>query len=269
MANEPTRDRPQRPYILVTNDDGIEAIGLWHLAEALLPFADVMISAPAFNQSGTGTALNLHSDLQTERAHSRLDGVDAFQANGTPADAVGIGLRQHAKPRRVHMIVAGVNPGANMGRDAIHSGTVGAAMQGHHRSMPSVAVSLASTDEKHLPDAAAVGARIAATLWASGQSQFLNVNVPDLPLAELTQMQVTRMAQASTERIVEEKDEHGMIRRRLEYRDDPRVREGTDAWAVRNGIVSVTPIHTDLTAHHEMDNALALFGEGFSLPAAD
>jgi 5'-nucleotidase len=263
MANEFSGQRPQRPYILVTNDDGIEAIGLWHLAEALLPFADVMISAPAYNQSGTGTAISLHSDLQTERVQSRLTGVDAFQTNGTPADAVGIGLRQHAKPRRVQMIVAGVNPGANMGRDAIHSGTVGAAMQGHHRGMPSVAVSLASTDEKHLPDAATIGAHVTASLWTSGLAQFLNVNVPDLPLAELSQIQVSRMAQASTERLVEEKDERGVILRRLEYREDPRVRQGTDAWAVRNGIVSITPIHTDLTAHHQMDEAAALFGEDF------
>ena len=269
MPKEPRSERPERPYILLTNDDGIEAIGLWHLAEALLSFADVMISAPAVNQSGTGTALNLRSDILTERARSRIEGVAAFQSHSTPADSVGIGLRQHAKPRRVHMIVAGVNPGANMGRDAIHSGTVGAAMQGHHRGMPSVAVSLASAEETHLADAAAVGARVVATLWASGQSQFLNVNVPNLPLAELTQMQVTRMAQASVERMIEEQDERGVIRRRLEHRDDYRVSEGTDAWAVRNGIVSVTPIHTDLTAHHDMDNALALFGEGFSLPAAD
>ncbi len=260
-----TTERPERPYILVTNDDGIEADGLWHLAEALLEFGDVMVAAPAFQQSGMGTAFTLHRDLQSERAHSRIEGVDAFQISGTPADAVTIGLRQHAKPRRVHMIVSGVNPGANMGRDAIHSGTIGAAMQGHHRGLPSLAVSLASIEEEFLKDAAIVGARVAKTLWASGKPSFLNVNVPAKPLAELTDLQVTRMAQASVERLVEEKDASGMIHRRLEYRDDYRVREGTDAWAIRNGIISVTPIDTDMTAHHGLDGTLALFSEGFSI----
>jgi 5'-nucleotidase len=258
-------ERPDRPYILVSNDDGIDADGLWFLAEALLEVGDVMVCAPAFQQSGMGTAFTLHRGLETERARSRLDGVNAFQVSGTPGDAVTLGLRRHSKPRRVHMIVSGVNPGANMGRDAIHSGTVGAAMQGHHRNLPALAVSLASVDEQYLKDTAIVGARIAAQLWASGESAFLNVNVPAQPLAELTKIQVTRMAQASTEKLIEEPDANGIIQRRLEYRDDYRVHEGTDAWAVRNGIVSVTPIDTDMTAHHGLDGTLALFADGFSL----
>lgn len=259
-------DHPDRPYILVTNDDGIEADGLWLLAGALRSVGDVLVSAPAFQQSGTGTAFTLHRELQTERAHSRIDGIDAYQVNGTPADAVSIGLRRHAKPRRIHMIVSGVNPGANMGRDAIHSGTVGAAMQGHHRGLPSVAVSLASVEPDHLPAAAAIGAEVVRALWASGRNAFLNVNVPPRPIEELTDIEVTRMAQTSIEKLIEETDAQGMIHRRLVYRDDYRVKQGTDAWAVRNGIVSVTPIHTDLTAHHLLDDALNLFSEGFTLP---
>lgn len=242
----------ERPLVLVTNDDGIEADGLWLLAEALLADADVMIAAPAFQQSGSGTAFTLHRELQAERAHSRLEGVDAWQINGTPGDAVVVGLRRYA-PRRVKAIVSGVNPGANLGRDAIHSGTVGAAMQGHHRGMPSVAVSLASIEPQHLADAAAVGARITKTLLDSGEAQFLNVNVPPRPLAELQDVRVTTMALLSVERLLEEIDDQGVIHRRVVYRDDVELPEHTDAWAVRQGYVSVTPIGTDLTAHHALD----------------
>jgi 5'-nucleotidase len=263
-----TTERPDRPFILVTNDDGIEADGIWYLAEALLEVGDVMICAPAFQQSGTGTSFTFNRDLQSERAQSRVEAIDAYQVDGTPGDAVTVGLRQYAKPRRVHMIVAGLNPGANLGRDAIHSGTVGGAMQGHHRGLPSLAVSLASMEFDHMPAAAAVGARIAGRLWDSGNAAFLNVNIPNRPLSELNDLQVTRMAQTSVQSLIEEVDESGRITRRLVHRDDFRVQEGTDAWAVRNGIISVTPIHTDLTAHHVLDSTLALFSEGFSLPSA-
>ncbi|MXY85265.1 MAG: 5'/3'-nucleotidase SurE, partial [Chloroflexi bacterium] len=105
-----------RPLVLATNDDGIEAPGLWHLAEAVLDFADVLVVAPAFNQSGMSASVTLRQDLETERAHSLLDGVDAWQVNGTPTDAVLHGIR-HLAPRHIDMIVSGVNPGPNVGRD--------------------------------------------------------------------------------------------------------------------------------------------------------
>ena len=170
----------QQPLILVTNDDGIEADGLWHLAEALRGIAEIMVAAPAVQHSGAGAAFTLYRQLQSERAHSRVAGIDAWQISGTPVDAVPIGLRQHA-PRRVAMIVAGVNPGPNLGTDLIYSGTVGAAMQGYQQGLPALAVSLASHEPAHLPAAAAVGARLAKALLAAGEPLLLNVNVPARP----------------------------------------------------------------------------------------
>ena len=87
-----TTERPHRPFILVTNDDGIEADGIWYLAEALLEVGDVMICAPAFQQSGTGTSFTLHRDLHSERVQSRVEAIDAYQVDGTPGDAVTVGI---------------------------------------------------------------------------------------------------------------------------------------------------------------------------------
>lgn len=244
----------QQPLILVTNDDGIEAAGLWHLAEALRGIAEIMVAAPAVQHSGAGAAFTLYRQLQSERAHSRVAGIDAWQISGTPVDAVLIGLRQHA-PRRVAMIVAGVNPGPNLGTDLIYSGTVGAAMQGYQQGLPALAISLASHEPAHLPAAAAVGARLAKALLAAGEPLLLNVNVPARPLEELSETRITVAAPHGAERLIDERTADGMIQRRLEDRDTPPAPEGTDLWAVQHGYVSVTPLHTDLTAHHALDAA--------------
>ena len=238
----------ERPLILVTNDDGIHAEGLWHLAEALQEHGEVMIVAPAFNQSGMSAAFTLHRDLEAEPAHSRFDDIPAWQVSGTPTDAVVHGLRNFA-PRHVSMIVSGVNPGPNVGREILHSGTVMSAMQGYLRRLPSVAVSLASFEEQHLHDAAIIGARIAGRLLRSGELQFLNVNVPDRPLAELEGIRVAAMADLAVSRVLDISDDHGAVRRKLEWRLDTAIPAGTDVAAIIEGAVAVTPLANDLTQY--------------------
>ena len=257
-------DINERPLVLATNDDGIEAPGLWRLAEAVSAFADVMVVAPAFNQSGMSAAFTLREELEAERAHSQLDGVDAWQVNGTPTDAVVHGLR-HFAPRRVAMIVSGVNPGPNVGRDILHSGTVMSAMQGYLRGLPSVAVSLWSFQETHLRDAAVIGGRVARRLLESGQVQFLNVNAPDRPLTECTGVRVAPVADVSPSRVVESTDEHGATLRRLVLRPDANVKPGTDVAAILDGAVTVTPLHNDLTFHARLDEAARVLGDADAL----
>ncbi|MCY3922928.1 MAG: 5'/3'-nucleotidase SurE [Chloroflexi bacterium] len=249
----------ERPLVLATNDDGIEAPGLWHLAEAVFEFADVLVVAPAFNQSGMSASVTLRQDLETERAHSLLDGVDAFQVNGTPTDAVLHGIR-HLAPRHIDMIVSGVNPGPNVGRDILHSGTVMAAMQGYLRNLPSVAASLWSFDEDHLRDAAIVAARIARRLLESGQIQFLNVNAPDRSISEFAGVRVVRVADVSPSRVIDRTDEHGKTHRQLVLRPDARVAPDTDVAAIIEGAVTVTPLHNDLTFHAMLGDAATIVG---------
>ena len=242
----------ERPLILVCNDDGIDADGLWHLAEAVAEYGEVMVVAPAFNQSGMSAAFTLHRDLASERAHSRIDGVDAWQVSGTPADAVVLGLRRHA-PRHVDMIVSGVNPGPNVGRDILHSGTVMAAMQGYVRGLPSVAVSSASLGGGHLDVAARIGADVAGWLLARGAAQLLNVNVPNLPRAEISGVEVTHTGDISLDRVVDFMEPDGSIRRQLVRREDVELPAGTDVAAIISGAVSITPLHNDITAHAALE----------------
>ena len=254
----------ERPLVLATNDDGIEAPGLWHLAEAVLPFADVIVVAPAFNQSGMSAAFTLRQELESERAHSQLDGVDAWQVNGTPTDAVLHGIR-HLAPRHIDMIVSGVNPGPNVGRDILHSGTVMAAMQGYLRNLPTVAASLWSFEEDHLRDAAIVAGRIARRLLESGQVQFLNVNAPDRSIDQFQDIRVARVADLSPSRVIDRTDDHGATRRQLTLRPGIEVAPDTDVATVIDGAVSVTPLHNDLTFHQKLADAASIIGDADAL----
>ncbi len=254
----------QRPLVLATNDDGIEAPGLWRLAEAVSEFADVLVVAPAFNQSGMSAAFTLRQELEAERAHSQIDGIDAYQVNGTPTDAVLHGIR-HLAPRHIDMIVSGVNPGPNVGRDILHSGTVMAAMQGYLRRLPSVAASLWSFEEEHLRDAAIVAGRIARRLLESGEIQFLNVNAPDLPLAQFTGIRVTPVADVSPSRVIDRIDEQGATHRQLVLRPGAEIAPDTDVAAILEGSVTVTPLHNDLTFHAKLADAANVLGDADAL----
>lgn len=243
------------PLILVTNDDGIDSDGIWHLADAMRRIGDVVVCAPVQEHSGAGAAKSMEMEsLESGPASSRLDGVDAWQVRGTPNDSVFVGFERHA-PRRPALVVSGVNPGMNLARNSIHSGTIGAAIEGLHRRVPALAVSAGSEREESLASAARVGARVAAELLRSGQSLLLNVNVPDHPEVELAATRITTIANTVIKRISETSGPDGVPRREVEYLDETATDEGTDVWTVRQGQVSVTPLSSNLTAFDLLDTA--------------
>ena len=236
-----------RPLIVVSNDDGIDADGIWHLAAAMRQVGDVVICAPAAEHSGVGAAMTMGDAIQSESVLSRIEGVEAFRIHGTPNDAVRAAFNRHT-PRRPSLVVSGVNPGMNLARNSIHSGTIGAAIEGLYRRVPTLAVSAGTDRDASLAAAARVGARIAADLLASGESLLLNVNVPDHPDVELAATRITTIANTIIKRITETTTADGLPRREVEYLDESATQEGTDVWTVRQGQVSVTPISSNLTA---------------------
>jgi len=240
MKGEPLR-------ILATNDDGIEAPGLWRLAEAMADVGRVLVVAPADNQSGAGTAATYRRDIGVRSVESPLPHSKAYAVDGTPADCVIVGLR-HLKEGRIGLIAAGINLGPNMGNEILLSGTVGAALQGGFRGLSSLAVSLQprSDVEPEWATAQAVARSLADGSLEDGL--FLNVNVPSLPLAELKGLAMTRVASGGYLRLVEQRD--GPRAERLSRRLEPDLRhaeEGTDIWAVDRGFVSVSPLRATLT----------------------
>ncbi len=246
-------------HILVTNDDGIEAPGLWKLAEAMAEFGRVMIVAPATEASGAGTMVTYRSELQVVEVPERIPGVKAYKVDGTPADCVLIGLRK-LKQGWISILAAGINPGANLGADFFLSGTCGAALMGAFRNVTSIAFSqdLLPTDEgaanPHWETSAAV-ARMVVRRIDEGkipEGSFLNVNMPARPLNEVEGVAITRVAPGGYVHLSEKGDGiHEKLERTLVV-DLRHAHEGTDIRAVVDGYVSISPLDTALTheEHH-------------------
>jgi 5'-nucleotidase len=237
--------------ILVTNDDGVRSEGIHALAKALEQLGDVIVVAPQTEASAIGHALTLRRPLRMELLS---DGV--YEVDGTPTDCVNIAITQLYKPLGVmpDVVVSGINKGYNLGDDITYSGTVAGALEGALLGIPSVAVSLERTmDEFDFTAAASAGALVAGVVLKSGLSPrtFLNVNVPS---GQPKGLRVTFQAKRNHITVVAE-------------RMDPRnkkyywIEEGEDSWephdrsdyqAVKDGFISVTPLHPDMTAYAEL-----------------
>ena len=244
--------------ILVTNDDGIEAPGLWKLAEAMAEIGEVLLVAPSAEASGSGTMVTYRRDLQVQQVPERVSGVKAYMVDGTPADCVLIGLRR-LKEGRISVVAAGINAGPNLGVDLLLSGTCGAAMMGAFRHLTSIAISLDMTPvaegepepEPHWQTAESVARLLARTIEAGGlpDGAFLNVNVPALPLDEVRGVAVTRVAPGGYMHLAEQGDG---LTERLERQIVPDTRHahpGTDIRATLDGYVSISPL--DMALVHE------------------
>ena len=241
-------------HILVTNDDGIEAPGLWKLAEVMAEFGRVMVVAPASEASGSGTMVTYRSDLQVQPVPERIPGVKAYKVFGTPADCVLIGLRR-LKEGWISVIAAGINPGVNLGVDFFLSGTCGAALMGAFRNVTSIAISQElELSEDGVGEPQWGAAQAATRLLARGiedglvpEGAFLNVNVPARPLEEIEGVAITRVAPGGYVHLSETGDGiHERLERELVV-DTRHAHPGTDIRAVLDGYVSISPLDTKLT----------------------
>jgi 5'-nucleotidase len=233
------------PILLVTNDDGVHAAGLAALARALDDLGEVWVLAPEREQSACGHALTLHRPLRVEPVRERW-----FAVNGTPSDCVNLGVLGFL-PERPVLVASGINHGTNLGDDVTYSGTVSAAMEGLLLGVPSIAVSLVSGGD--FDEAGRAARLVAARVLVEGLSPktLLNVNVPAVAARGI---RVTRLGhRVYSGKVVEQTDPRG----RTHYwigGGEPAwdLLEGSDMEAVNEGLVSVTPVHLDLTSHRAL-----------------
>ena len=239
--------------ILISNDDGYQAPGIQALAAEFQTIASqVFIVAPEKNRSGASSSLTLETPL---RAYPFGDGN--YYVDGTPTDCVHLAITGLLKDEP-DIVVSGINHGANLGDDVVYSGTVAAAIEGRFLGLPALAVSLAGHEARHFHSAARVARQLVLELreQTTPADLILNVNVPDLPLEEIQGLQVTRLGNRhKSEPVIKAEDPRG----KPIYWIGPAGPEadagpGTDFWAVKNGFVSVTPIHIDLTQHKMLDS---------------
>jgi 5'-nucleotidase len=238
-------------HILISNDDGYLSEGIATLAAHLSEIADITVVAPERNRSGASNSLTLDRPLSVREAKNGF-----FYINGTPTDCVHIALTGLIA-EMPDLVISGINDGANMGDDTIYSGTVAAAMEGYLLNIPSIAISMSQHDATHFETAAKVAVELVQHYIKNPlkDAVLLNVNVPDVPYAELRGRVVTRLGKRhKAEPVIQERTPRGEKIYWIGAAGQPNDGgEGTDFYAVANYQVSITPIHADLTKHEQLD----------------
>ncbi|MBD8598016.1 5'/3'-nucleotidase SurE [Pseudomonas sp. W2Oct36] len=247
--------------ILISNDDGVMAPGLVALHGALAGYAECVVIAPDQDKSGASSSLTLDRPLHP---HTLDNGF--ISLNGTPTDCVHLGLNG-LLPDQPDMVVSGINLGANLGDDVLYSGTVAAALEGRFLQRPSFAFSFLSRQVDNL----ATAAHFARLLVEAHERldlpprTVLNVNIPNLPLAHVRGIQLTRLGHrtraAAPVRVVDPRGKAGYWIAAAGDAEDGG--PGTDFHAVMQGYVSITPLQLDRT-YQDGFNSLNAWLEGMA-----
>ena len=241
--------------ILISNDDGIVASGIRALVEALAVENEVYVVAPDRERSAAGHSLTLHSPIRVEELDPKLGAKRNWVTTGTPGDCVKLGLNgilsENEKP---DVIITGINHGPNLGVDIFYSGTVSCAMEGAILGYPAIAMSLASLNYE--PDSFNLAANFIAKFLPRimkvdlPERTLLNINVPALDPEDIAGIAVTELGSR-------------MFTDEYERRVDPRGKiyywmagqliqndqhDGTDINAIRNNMISITPITFDISS---------------------
>jgi 5'-nucleotidase len=237
--------------ILVSNDDGVHAPGIHALAKEIASIGDIVVVAPDRNRSGASHSLTLTRPLQIRQLDNGYYSVD-----GTPTDCVHLALTGFLE-MSMDVVVSGINQGANLGDDVHYSGTVAAAMEGRYLGFPALAFSIVGDNIKHYDTAAIIARQLVLNLHTTmlPSQTILNVNIPDLPIAEIKGLHVTRLGtRHGAEPTIKDYDPRG---RPIYWIGPPGLAAdagpGTDFYAVSQGFVSITPLHIDMTQYKVFD----------------
>ena len=248
--------------ILVTNDDGINAPGIRALAKAMATLGEVWVVAPEKTQNAVGRAMTLHKPLRLRQMRPRW-----YAVNGTPADCVTLAVCNLLETTVPALVVSGINKGWNLGDDVTNSGTVAGALEGMLHGIPSMAVSLEDCSRASYAVAANYAVQLAERILKSGlpEGTILNVNVPGLKKETIAGIQFTSLSQRRYHKpVVEKMDPRGgsyfwIAGERISWAR----KEPSDHNAVAKNMVSVTPLHLDLTDYEAL-NSLKNWGKGLS-----
>ena len=233
---------PQAYRILLTNDDGVRAPGIFALAQALQGVGEVTIVAPATNQSGKGHSITIEDPIYVDAVTLPGD-LQATSVAGTPATAVKVALGVLLK-QKPDLVISGINRGWNVAAAAYISGTVGAAREAALAGLPAIAASLSSEESNYGPAAQIVRQVVdVARKVGLERGAFLNVNIPPGTAAAIKGIQLTRQsALTGIERFEEQRTPQGRRYFWNVWNEPTGDVEGTDVWALEHGYVAVTPL---------------------------
>jgi len=236
--------------ILISNDDGIGAIGIKELVKAMSTCGDVYVVAPDTQRSASSHALSLRGELTIKEVP--FEGAKlALECNGTPADCVKLGLdllkRQGIK---MDVVYSGINLGANLGTDTMYSGTVSAAAEGLMEGVPAVAVSVCSHFATNFEAACKLAVDILPMAMESlGKVGVISINTPDVPIEEIKGVKIARLGTVEYDQWFEETGrKDGVVS--YKYTGEPLEKgnheEDLDVKLIRDGYATISAIKYDL-----------------------
>jgi 5'-nucleotidase len=238
--------------ILISNDDGAFNPALWAMVEAVKDLGDVIVSAPDRDRSGVGASLTLNDPLRAKPINAPVSGVEAWAVEGTPGDAVILGIRELSK-EPVDLLLSGMNPGNNVGADLTVSGTIGGGLQGYLNGVATAAISVGLTVDAGSSVVGAAVHDLAKSMLQhvadGGPKPFLNVNFPKLSDGPYSGAMLARPSQripGASETVETEKRGVRTIfwihRPPSALNETSQGEPDTDVWAMRNSWVSLTPL---------------------------
>jgi 5'-nucleotidase len=245
----------QKPLILVTNDDGVHALGIYALYQSMGELGDAVVVAPESERSAVGHALTISDPLRVWEVDRYGDNF-GYAVNGTPADCVKLAVKA-ILDRKPDLVVSGINQGPNTAINIIYSGTVSAATEGTLMGVPSIAFSLTSFRRREFSYAARFARHLAGKVLEQGlpAGTLLNVNIPALSEKEIEGVKITRQGKGRYEEYFEKRVDpmnrnyYWLAGKKLQLDHDSDV----DDVAVMEKYIAVTPIQFDLTDYRAID----------------
>ena len=244
----------ERPLILVTNDDGINAPGIRTLISIMKDIGDIVVVAPDSPQSGMGHAITINSTLHSSRITPKDSEITEFSCSGTPADCVKLAINE-LMPRKPDLCVSGINHGSNSSINVIYSGTMSAAIEAGIEGVPAIGFSLLdyrwNADFEQSKNFVSM---ITLNALNNGipKGVVLNVNIPSVRKSDIKGVKICRQAMAYwIEEFDKRKNPFGQEYYWLTGKFiNEDLGEDTDEWALNNNFISIVPVKFDLTAHH-------------------
>lgn len=247
----------EKPFILISNDDGVHAKGLAALIDVAKKFGKVMVVAPEKGESGMSHAITMKQPLRLVK-HKEEEDLQIFSTSGTPVDSVKIALNQLVD-RKPDLLLSGINHGSNASISVIYSGTMGAAREGCLNGVPSIGFSLLNHDKD--ADFSMVSHFLPLIIEEAlkqkiADQSFLNINFPDISIEAVKGIKVCRKTKGVWKEEYEKRtDPHGGEYYWLTgaFNNFEPLAEDTDEWALANNYIAIVPTQIDSTSYQELE----------------
>jgi 5'-nucleotidase len=258
----------KKPTFLLTNDDGIQAPGLKYLWKALKDHSDLLVAAPASEQSGVGLALTLREPLHIEQIVWH-DQSSAWQISGTPADCVRLATSVISE-KKPDIVLSGINKGSNSGRNLLYSGTVGGVIEAAMRNLPGIAFSCEEYENPNYEQFVQYILPIAQYLLDHPlpKGSFLNVTFPSVPAQEVKGCKMARQGMGyfkedPLKRLHPEGRPYYWMGGKWDHHDE---HEDSDVYLLKQGYITVVPVQIhELTDHISLEKRKDHFETLFQL----